>query len=177
MYKDKKIIHIVCMDELGGIGKGNKLLFHIPEDLEYFRNKTLGHVCLCGRNTYDSLKKPLTKRVVLNLDGSNYWKDKPNNKSKLKKYYKEVLDYNLGLAKHISNLASTDSIYIIGGASIYNQTADIADELLITIVDAKVEADTYYTIPNGFVKVWESETQHSVNGLSFKLTKWKREDN
>ena len=54
MYKDKKVIHIVCMDELGGIGKDNKLLFNIPEDLQHFRNKTLGHSCLCGRNTYES---------------------------------------------------------------------------------------------------------------------------
>ena len=75
-----------------------------------------------------------------------------------------------------SIMLNTNSIYIIGGASIYNQTADIADELLITIVDAKVEADTFYTIPDGFVKVWESDMQHSVNGLSFKFTKWERED-
>ena len=35
MYKNKEVIHIVCMDELGGIGKDNKLLFNIPEDLQY----------------------------------------------------------------------------------------------------------------------------------------------
>ena len=74
-----------------------------------------------------------------------------------------------------SNMLNTNSIYVIGGASIYNQTSDIVDELLITIVDAKVEADTFYNTPKGFVKVWESDTQHSVNGLSFKHSEWKRE--
>ena len=76
-----------------------------------------------------------------------------------------------------SNTLNTDSIYIIGGASVYNQTSDIVDELLITVVDAEVEADTYYTIPGGFIKVWESATQRSVSGLDFKFTKWKREEN
>ena len=160
MYKNKEVIHIVCMDELGGIGKDNKLLFNIPEDLQRFRNKTLGHSCLCGRNTYESFPKTLDRRIIRDLSsrcGDN-------------------LTDGLQDCWIYSNMLNTDSIYIIGGASIYNQTADIADELLITIVDAKVEADTFYTIPEGFVKVWESDTQHSVNGLSFKFSKWKRED-
>ena len=158
MYKDKKIIHIVCMDELGGIGKDNKLLFNIPEDLKYFRDKTLGHSCLCGRKTYESFPKMLSRRIIRYL--SSGWCG--NLKDSL---YECWMD---------SIMLNTKSICIIGGASVYNQTADIADELLITIVDAKVEADTFYTIPEGFIKVWESNTQHSVNGLSFKHSKWKR---
>ena len=86
-----------------------------------------------------------------------------------------LLELELDLACDSSNLLNTNSIYIIGGASVYNQTYDIADELFITIVDAKVAADTFYTIPDKFIKVWESETQHSVNGLSFKFTKWEME--
>ena len=161
MYKNKKIIHIVCMDELGGIGLNNQLLFNIPEDLKYFREKTIGHACLCGRNTYESFHTPLKKRIVK-------W---------ISKHLEDDLAKGLDACKTYSNLLNTDSIYIIGGASIYNQTSDIVDELLITIVDAEVEADTYYTIPDGFVKVWESETQRSVSGLDFKYTKWEREEN
>ena len=159
MYKDKTIIHIVCMDELGGIGKDNKLLFNIPEDLQHFRNKTLGHSCLCGRNTYESFPKMLDRRIIRNLSS---------------RFGDNLVD-GLQDCWIYSNMLNTNSIYVIGGASIYNQTSDIADELLITIVDAKVEADTFYNIPDGFVKVWESDTQLSVNGLSFKFTKWKRE--
>ena len=159
MYKDKKVIHIVCMDELGGIGKDNKLLFNIPEDLQHFRNKTLGHSCLCGRNTYESFPKMLDRRIIRNLSS---------------RFGDNLVDC-LQDCWIYSNMLNTNSIYVIGGASIYNQTSDIADELLITIVDAKVEADTFYNIPKGFVKVWESDTQHSVNGLSFKHSEWKRE--
>ena len=158
MYKNKEVIHIVCMDELGGIGKDNKLLFNIPEDLQHFRDTTLGNACLCGRKTNESFPKTLDRRIIRDLSsgcGDN------------------LVD-GLQDCWIYSNMLNTNSIYIIGGASIYNQTADIADELLITIVDAKVEADTFYTIPDGFVKVWESDTQHSVNGLSFKFSKWER---
>lgn len=159
MYKDKKVIHIVCMDELGGIGKDNKLLFNIPEDLQHFRNKTLGHSCLCGRNTYESFPKMLDRRIIRNLSS---------------RFGDNLVD-GLQDCWIYSNMLNTNSIYVIGGASIYNQTSDIVDELLITIVDAKVEADTFYNIPKGLVKVWESDTQHSVNGLSFKHSEWKRE--
>ena len=161
MFKDKKIIHIVCMDELGGIGKDNKLLFNIPEDLQHFRDTTLGNACLCGRKTYESFPKTLDRRIIRNLSSR----------------FGDNLADGLQDCWIYSNMLNTDSIYIIGGASIYNQTSDIADELFITIVDAKVEADTFYNIPKGFVKVWESDTQHSVNGSSFKFTKWKRGNN
>ena len=130
MYKDKKIIHIVCMDELGGIGKDNKLLFNIHEDLTYFRNKTLGNACLCGRKTYESFPKMLDRRIIRELSSA----------------FGDNIADGLQDCWIYSNMLNTDSIYIIGGASIYNQTADIADELLITIVDAKVEADTFYKI-------------------------------
>lgn len=160
MYKYKKIIHIVCMDELGGIGLDNQLLFNIHEDLKYFRGKTLGHSCLCGRKTYESFPKMLDRRIIRKLSGR----------------FGDNLADGLQDCWIYSNMLNTNSIYIIGGASIYNQTFDIADEILITIVDAKVEADTFYTIPDEFVKVWESDTQHSVNGLSFKFSKWERED-
>lgn len=163
MYKDKKIIHIVCTDELGGIGLNNQLLFNIPEDLQHFRNKTLGHSCLCGRKTYDGFPKKLSRRIIRYLSNKRY----ANSNSLTNSLYECWMD---------SIMLNSDSIYIIGGASVYNQTSDIADELLITIVDAKVEADTFYTIPDGFVKVWEGDTKHSVNGVVFKHTKWKREE-
>ena len=166
MFKSKEIIHIVAVDENMGIGKDGKLLYSIPNDLKYFRDTTLGHSLLCGRNTYDSFHKPLDRRIVQcitrNGGESSY----------------DILIDGLYDAAHNSHLLNTDKIFIVGGASLYEQTADIVDTLLITEIksDSK-EADTYYTIPDGFVKVWESETQRSVSGLDFKYTKWEREEN
>ena len=54
---------IVCCDMMGNIGKDNDLLFHIPQDMQFFRETTLNHVVLMGYKTYLSLgSKPLPKR-------------------------------------------------------------------------------------------------------------------
>ena len=164
MFKNKKVIHMVAVDENMGIGKDNKLLYAIPNDIKYFRDTTLGHSLLCGRNTYDGFPKPLDRRIVrcITRNGGESSND--------------ILVDGLYDAVHNSHLLNTDKIFIVGGASLYEQTADIVDTLLITeIKSSDKEADTFYTIPDGFIKVWESDTQHSVNGLSFKFTKWERE--
>ena len=57
MYQDKKIIHIVAAGNNGEIGFDNSLLWHIPEDLKFFKESTLGHVVLMGRKTVESLPK------------------------------------------------------------------------------------------------------------------------
>lgn len=167
MYKGKEVIHIVAVDGNMGIGKDNKLLYSIPEDLKYFRETTLGHSLLCGRKTYDSFTKPLDRRTVhyitRNNGGSSY----------------DILQDGLSSAVRNSNLLNTVKIFIVGGASLYEQTKDFVDTLLITEIKAdNKEADTFYTIPDGFVKVWESEEQVcSVGGVVFKHTKWKKEEN
>ena len=164
MFKNKEVIHMVAVDENMGIGKDNKLLYSIPNDIKYFRDTTLGHSLLCGRNTYDGFPKPLDRRIVrcITRNGGESSND--------------ILVDGLYDAVHNSHLLNTDKIFIVGGASLYEQTADIVDTLLITeIKSSDKEADTFYNIPDGFIKVRESDTQHSVNGLSFKFTKWERE--
>ena len=167
MYKGKEVIHIVAVDENMGIGKDNKLLYSIPKDLTYFRETTLGHSLLCGRKTYDSFPKPLDRRTVnyITRNGGDSGYD--------------ILKDGLSSAVRNSNLLNTDKIFIVGGASLYEQTADIVDTLLITEIQPKAkEADTFYAIPSGFVKVWESKEQVcSDNGVTFKFTEWKKEDN
>ena len=119
MFKSKEVIHIVAVDENMGIGKDGKLLYSIPNDLKYFRDTTLGHSLLCGRKTYESFPKPLDRRIVQcitrNGGGSSYG----------------TLIDGLYDAEHNSHLLNTDKIFIVGGASLYEQTADIVDTLLI----------------------------------------------
>ena len=168
MYKDKKVIHIVCMDELGGIGLNNQLLFNIPEDLQHFRNKTLGNAWLCGRNTYESFPKMLDRRIILEISRKGYDGVIDND---------VILECELDNAIYYSDLLNTDKIFIVGGASLYEQTADIVDTLLITeIKSSDKEADTFYTIPDGFIKVSEGVEQADLyNTIRYKFTKWERE--
>ena len=166
MFKSKEIIHIVAVDENMGIGKDGKLLYSIPSDLKYFRDTTLGHSLLCGRKTYDSFPKPLDRRIVrcITRNGGESGYD--------------ILKDGLSSAVRNSNLLNTDKIFIVGGASLYEQTADIVDTLLITEIKSNSkEADTFYTIPEGFVKVSEGVEQACLyNTVRYKFTKWKKEE-
>ena len=63
---------IVAVSENWGIGQDNELLFHIPEDLKFFKEKTIGKVVVMGRNTLESLPggKPLPKRTTVVLSST-----------------------------------------------------------------------------------------------------------
>ncbi len=127
---------IVCIDLDGNIGYKNKLLFNIKDDMKFFKEQTTGHIVLMGYNTYESLgSKGLPNRFNLVLTSKEIEPAKNvcavNNLNKTIEEYKE------------NNIRK--DLYIIGGASVYNQAiADrLPDEILLTVVDARAEeADT-----------------------------------
>lgn len=95
------------------LGAKNQLLWHISEDLRYFKALTMGHTVIMGRKTYESLGKPLPGRnnVVL---------------SRSAKSLEEVL----------SGINDRAEVFVIGGAQIYKQTIHLADKLYLTHVNA-----------------------------------------
>lgn len=168
MYQDKKVIHIVACGLNGEIGADNKLLWNIPEDLKFFKDSTIGHVVLMGRNTYESLPKKLSRRIVLEVT-SKWNKRYGGNLSQ-----KEILIENMNMAVNHSNLLNTDTIFIAGGAQLYNSTFDIVDELWVTQVFSEYpKADTFYHIPDGF-EMFEEVMGVDTEELLFTFQKWKR---
>ncbi len=128
---------IVAVDEKGAIGRNNDLLYFIKEDLKNFKNLTTGNIIVMGRKTWESLPiKPLPNRdnVILTTSSENFEGAKTlGSLDELKEYMKD----------------QDRDIYIIGGASIYNQVIDnnIADEAHITFVkDIAIDADTFINI-------------------------------
>ena len=111
------------------LGFKNKLLWNIPEDMKHFKSYTMGKVVIMGRKTYASIGKELPGRrniIVSSLNASN-----------------------IGISAHsIESALSVEHCYnelvVIGGASIYNQTIELADKLVITHVDAEFEADVFF---------------------------------
>lgn len=111
------------------LGFKNKLLWDIPEDMKHFKTYTMGKVVIMGRKTYASIGKELPGRrniIVSSLNASN-----------------------IGISAHsIESALSVEHCYnelvVIGGASIYNQTIELADKLVITHVDADFEADVFF---------------------------------
>lgn len=134
-----KINMIVAVDKNLGIGKNNKLLTHIPEDLKYFKNVTKGHIIVMGYNTYMSLpKRPLPNRTTIVLTR----KDK-NAYSELENVYvSNSIDELFKLLKQ-ENFKNKE-IFVCGGASIYNQFMPYADKLYITHIFEEFNADTFF---------------------------------
>lgn len=130
---------IVAVDEKGAIGRNNELLYHIKDDLKNFKSLTSGNVVVMGRNTWESLPiKPLPNRENIVLTTTN----KELNGAKVINSFDELENY----------LKDTEKdIYIMGGASIYNQVMEskLVDEAHVTFVKDIVEdADTFISIDN-----------------------------
>lgn len=165
MYNGKKVIHIVARGLNGEIGANNKLLWSIPEDLRFFKKSTIGHVVLMGSNTFESLPKPLNKRITLVVSREDY--DDEDKEFALKWGLDDSVIY--------SNYLNNNKFFIAGGSKLYISTFDIVDELWVTQVDRDYpEADTFYHIPEGFELVNERNGNpflYSI-GVGYSFQKW-----
>ncbi len=124
------IIAVVAKNR--AIGKNNQLLWHLPDDLKHFKEITQNHPVVMGLNTYYSIGKALPNRI--NVVVSKDQIEIPNC------FVFTSLD---GAIKFASS--KDKEIFIIGGASIYEQTIKNADKLYLTIVDEEVnDADAFF---------------------------------
>ena len=125
---------IVAVDKNWGIGKKNDLLFSLPADMKYFREKTSGKVVVMGSNTLKSFPngKPLKNRtnIVLYPGGEN--RDDCIIVQSLDELKVELKKYN------------PDDIFIIGGAMFYKTMLPYCSEVLVTKVDADGGAEVFY---------------------------------
>ncbi len=133
---------IAAIGENRELGKDNKLLWHIPEDMERFKQITLGHPVIMGRTTYESIGKPLTERtnVIITRDQS----------------YQEagcLVCHSLEEAIEKAKDLDPKEIFLIGGGQIYGQGIKYADKLYLTVVKGKFEADTYFPDYSQFKKI------------------------
>ena len=130
------IISILNCDEKWGIGKKNGLLFHLPLDMNFFKQTTLNHTVCMGENTLLSFpkSKPLKNRtnIVLSQDPSHNYEGVINVHT-----FDEFL-------KIIKERSLNDDVYIIGGASIYRQTLPYVDKVLLTKVLKDGEAEVFF---------------------------------
>ena len=126
---------IVAVDQNWGIGKDNKLLVSIPADMKYFRETTTENVVVMGRKTLESFPNglPLKKRtnIVLTRNENYQAKDAVIVHSE-----KELLEE---LKKYPS-----ENVYVIGGASVYEQLLPYCDVAHVTKIDYAYEADTHF---------------------------------
>ena len=142
------------------IGYNNQLLWSIPEDMKHFKSYTMGKVLVMGRKTFMSIGgKPLPGRKCIVVSTQDH--------------------AGLGIpAKSIEQALSVEYCYpeivVIGGASIYEQTIDLADKLVITHVDAEYTADTYF--PQIDLTKWSatSKIESSTDSLNYTIVDYLR---
>ena len=124
---------IVAIANDNVIGKDNKLIWHLPEDLKRFKSLTTGHTIIMGRKTFESLGwiLPNRKHVILcndmemNIDNENV----------------EILEDISMLKKYID---SDEENFVIGGATIYKLLMPYADKLYITKINKSFDGDVYF---------------------------------
>ena len=115
------------------IGKGGKMLWHIPEELNDFKQTTIGCSVIMGNQTFKSLKAPLEGRENIVLSRS----DQESTKDVL--YLKSLED-----AISYAEQSSTREIFVIGGGQVYQQALPIANRIYLTTIHKEYEADTFF---------------------------------
>lgn len=127
----KNISMIACVSRDLGLGNKGELLWRIPEDMQFFRQTTLGHPVVMGGTTYRSIGKALPERQNIVLSRSEI--DDPNVK---------CLHSLNQLEEYLEKLA--DEVFIIGGASLYETFLPRANRLILTEVDGERPADVFF---------------------------------
>ena len=128
----KNISIIACVGKNLELGKNNHLIWHLPNDLKYFKKVTSGKTVVMGRKTFDSLPGVLPKRRNIVLQTKN------------KKIQGDVEIFN-NIPSVLEETKNEDEVFIIGGASIYKQFLDYADKLYLTEVEEECkDADVYF---------------------------------
>lgn len=151
------IAAIVCVDKNLGIGSCGQLLESYPEDMTFFKKKTSGNIVIMGRKTWDSLpKKPLSNRLNVIITS----KPIENTDSII---FITMEDF----IKQLNELKKDPrDIYIIGGASIYEQLLSYCDKIYMTMIPKVYEnADTFF--PQLNQKEWKIIRENQTKNVSF----------
>lgn len=157
---------IVVVDQNWGIGKEGQLLAHLPGDLKYFKEKTLGKVVVMGRETLESLpgSKPLPGRTNMVL-------------SRNPQFVADCMVYNSmeQLFKELENYPVED-IFICGGEKIYRQFSPYCDSYLVTKIEESFPADKHFEDLDkreDLAVYWESPVQEE-KGIKYKFVEYRR---
>lgn len=159
---------IVAVDKNWGIGREGKLLFHIPADLKFFKEKTLAKTVVMGRKTLDSLPdgKPLQGRrnIVLTRGSSLEYADELTVVHSFEELFR------------IIDIDNSSDVFLIGGAELYNALLMYCDTLYITEVDSDGHADTFLInidAHSEFICEDKGEWQE-YKGLSYRFCRYGR---
>lgn len=157
---------IAAMDQKRGIGKDNKIPWHIREDLIKLKSLTRGHIVILGRKTYDSMVF-YYNRTGNPMPGKLYFV------VTREKSYIPARDNAMAVSSIEEAIAKAkeqeqNETFIIGGHQIFEQTIGLADKLYLTIVEGDFDADTFFPDYSDFKKI-ASEEKRESDGYRYRF--------
>lgn len=155
---------IAAIAKNNALGKNNKLIWHLPADLKRFKKVTNGHHIIMGRKTFESLGKPLPNRTTIIITRNKNFEAK------------NCIIVN-SLKEALAKAKPDDNPYILGGAEIYRQAMDVADQLDLTFVHHEFEADAFFPEINN--SLWreiarEDSKSDKKNKYDYSFVKFKK---
>lgn len=168
---------IACVSNNYALGKDNKLLYEIKDDLQHFKNYTLGQNCIFGRKTFDSIiernGKLLGGRTSVVLTSNEEYESKHGELSFTS--VERILNH------YSTNTEEDKDIVICGGGEIYRLFAPYADEVSLTVVKDIVEdADTFFPydmLKEYNFKLIESDIKYcNVSNLCYTINRYRKGD-
>ena len=170
-----KISIIACLARDGAIGYNNQLLYHITEDMQRFKQLTMGHTVIMGRNTYLSLPKgalPHRTNIIVSSTLSNDLVDG------------SIVCKSLADAINLCHNLNKEEAFIIGGSRLYREAFPWAKALYLTIVDDTPQrADAYFPydlqqIEKLHEKDWEVENKQNMHSgnLTYQFVTLRRKE-
>ncbi len=153
------LVHVIAaVSDNGVIGVNNTLPWHLPEDLQFFKKTTQGSPIIMGRNTYESIGRPLPGRLNIVVSRTPNWRpstDIPATAAVLGAVTPTAVTQ--WLATKTTSLATATSLeqaiaacqpcehmYVIGGAQLYACALTQADQLILTEVHTTLEGDAFF---------------------------------
>ena len=152
---------IAAIGKNNELGINNELIWHLKEDLKFFKEETTGHKIVMGYNTFLSLSKLLPERTHIVLTHHEI----DNKEVMVFSNFEELLNYLKTL---------DEEVYVIGGSSIYKLFLNIANELILTEIDSEALADAYFPIFNKEEYDKELIDEHIENDISYKHVRYRR---
>jgi dihydrofolate reductase len=137
---------VVAASENNVIGKDNRLLWHLPNDMKFFKNTTWGMPVIMGRKTFESLGKPLAGRMNIIMTRDKDWTAQGTRATS-----------NMEEAMQAAAETDAKEVFVIGGGEIFKQVLPQANRVYLTRVHTNIEGDTFF--PELPQKEWQLLTQ------------------
>ena len=168
---------IVAISDNNAIGRDNALLWHISEDLKFFRRMTSGHPVIMGRKTFESIGRPLPKRTNIVVSRGSEAPEGTLLAASLEGAFSlaEKAVAENAIQAQVEGQAPA-RCFVIGGGQIYAQALELADRLVVTHVHTVIEnADTFF--PEIDLQRWKVDSRSEMytdeeTGYSFEFVEY-----